>query len=78
MQLKVTVTYNTPAVPSQTKGSAMLVCPWSTSQSKEGALLPGCAGTVHCVSLLPSDRALHFPWVAVECTDWDGHVSEAL
>lgn len=50
MQQKVTVTYSTPAVPSQTEASAVLVSPWSTSQSMAGALVPGCAGAlfVHC------------------------------
>lgn len=49
VQQKVTVTYSTPAVPSQTEASAVLVSPWSTSQSMAGALVPGCAGAVHCL-----------------------------
>lgn len=73
MQLKFTVTYNISAVPSQTKASAMLVSPWSTSQSMEEALLPACTGAVHSVCSLPSDHTLHFLWVAVEHTNWDGH-----
>lgn len=56
MQLKVTC--NTTAVPGQTKASAVLVSLWSTSQSTQGALLPGCAGAVHSVCSLPSDNVV--------------------
>lgn len=56
VQLKVTVTYNSTAVPSQSKASAMLVSPWSTSQSTQVhcylVVLELCILFVHCLLIM--------------------------
>lgn len=73
MQLKVTVTYDTTAVPSQTKPGIGLFLHGALLRARKVHLLPVCAGAVHSVCSLPSDHTLNFPWVAVERIDRDGH-----